>query len=120
MTLAQDVFSQIIIRNNEIHIAWKLRHFNWYTCFTKEAHFNTIKLSLQRFKYDTKLCLIDFILKLCDTTAGYAEIHLPEDFLAVRRYGNLTIQKKEPLEGLASPEKQVISTAKWLDNTDKW
>lgn len=112
MTLAQDVFSQIIIRNNE----------NTY-CMEIEA-FQLVPLALQRrlilillnylYKDSNTIqsyALLTSILKLCDTTAGYAEIHLPEDFLAVRRYGKLTIQKNEPLEGLASPEKQVILTA---------
>lgn len=112
MTLAQDVFSQIIIRNNE----------NTY-CMEIEA-FQLVPLALQRrlilillnylYKDSNTIqsyALLTSILKLCDTTAGYAEIHLPEDFLAVRRYGKLTIQKNEPLECLASPEKQVILTA---------
>jgi len=55
--------------------------------------------------------LLTSILKLCDTTAGYAEIHLPEEFLAVRRYGKLTIQKNGSTEGCASSEKMILSTA---------
>lgn len=112
MTLAQDVFSQIIIRNNENTYRMEIEAFQLVPLALQRR----LILILLNYLYKDSntiqsYALLTSILKLCDTTAGYAEIHLPEDFLAVRRYGNLTIQKKEPLEGLASPEKQVISTA---------
>ena len=112
MTLAQDVFSQIIIRNNENTYRMEIEAFQLVPLALQRR----LILILLNYLYKDSntiqsYALLTSILKLCDTTAGYAEIHLPEDFLAVRRYGNLTIQKKEPLEGLASPEKQVILTA---------
>ncbi|WP_155594064.1 tRNA lysidine(34) synthetase TilS [Lysinibacillus cavernae] len=112
MTLAQDVFSQTIKRSNE----------NTYSMEIKA--FQLVPLALQRrlilillnylYKDSNTIqsyALLTSILKLCDTTAGYAEIHLPEDFLAIRRYGKLMIQKNKPSEGLTSLEKKIISTA---------
>ncbi|MFM9535955.1 tRNA lysidine(34) synthetase TilS [Lysinibacillus sp. IITD104] len=112
MTLAQDVFSQIIIRNNENTYSMEIEAFQLVPLALQRR----LILILLNYLYKDSntiqsYALLTSILKLCDTTAGYAEIHLPEDFLAVRRYGKLTIQKNEPLEGLASPEKQVILTA---------
>lgn len=112
MTLAQDVFSQIIIRNNENTYSMEIEAFQLVPLALQRR----LILILLNYLYKDSntiqsYALLTSILKLCDTTAGYAEIHLPEDFLAVRRYGKLTIQKNEPLECLASPEKQVILTA---------
>lgn len=112
MTLAEDVFSRIVKRKDG----------NTYSMEIKALQL--VPLALQRrlilillnylYKDSNTIqsyALLTSISKLCDTTAGYAEVHLPEDFIAVRRYGKLTIQKKEPLEGHASPEKKIISTA---------
>ncbi len=112
MTLAQDVFSQIIIRSNENTYSMEIEAFQLVPLALQRR----LILILLNYLYKDSntiqsYALLTSILKLCETTAGYAEIHLPEDFLAVRRYGKLTIQKNEPLEGLASPENQVISTA---------
>ena len=112
MTLAQDVFSQIIIRNNENTYRMEIEAFQLVPLALQRR----LILILLNYLYKDSntiqsYALLTSILKLCDTTAGYAEIHLPEDFLALRRYGKLTIQKNEPLECLASPEKQVILTA---------
>ncbi|KGR88657.1 tRNA lysidine(34) synthetase TilS [Lysinibacillus boronitolerans] len=112
MTLAQDVFSQIIIRNNENTYSMEIEAFQLVPLALQRR----LILILLNYLYKDSntiqsYALLTSILKLCDTTAGYAEIHLPEDFLAVRRYGKLTIQKNEPLECPASPEKQVILTA---------
>lgn len=112
MTLAQDVFSQIIIRSNENTYSMEIEAFQLVPLALQRR----LILILLNYLYKDSntiqsYALLTSILKLCDTTAGYAEIHLPEDFLAVRRYGKLTIQKNEPLEGRASPENQVISTA---------
>ncbi|MGA3602082.1 tRNA lysidine(34) synthetase TilS [Lysinibacillus agricola] len=112
MALAEDVFSRTI----------QIRSGNTYS-MEIEA-FQLVPLALQRrlilillnylYKDSNTIqsyALLTSISKLCDTIAGYAEVHLPEDFIAVRRYGKLTIQKKEPLEEQTSPEKKVISTA---------
>ncbi|QSB11818.1 tRNA lysidine(34) synthetase TilS [Lysinibacillus fusiformis] len=112
MALAQDVFSQIIIRSNENTYSMEIEAFQLVPLALQRR----LILILLNYLYKDSntiqsYALLTSILKLCDTTAGYAEIHLPEDFLAVRRYGKLTIQKNEPLEGRASPENQVISTA---------
>jgi len=112
MTLAEDVFSRTVERIDG----------NTYSMEIKALQL--VPLALQRrlilillnylYKDSNTIqsyALLTSISKLCDTTAGYAEVHLPEDFIAVRRYGKLTIQKKEPLEGQASPEKKIVSTA---------
>ncbi|MFJ7733588.1 tRNA lysidine(34) synthetase TilS [Lysinibacillus sp. NPDC097231] len=112
MTLAEDVFSRTV----------KIIDGNTYS-LEIEA-FQLIPLALQRrlilillnylYKDSNTIqsyALLISISKLCDTTAGYAEVHLPEGFIAVRRYGKLTIQKKDLLEGQTSPEKKIISTA---------
>ncbi|WP_341301153.1 tRNA lysidine(34) synthetase TilS [Lysinibacillus sp. FSL H8-0500] len=112
MALAQDVFSQIIERSNENTYSMKIDAFQLISLALQRR----LILILLNYLYKDSntiqsYALVTSILKLCETTAGYAEIHLPEDFLAVRRYGQLTIQKNRPLEGVASSEKKIISTA---------
>lgn len=112
MSLAQDVFSQTVIRSNENTYSLEIEAFQLIPLALQRR----LILILLNYLYKDSntiqsFALLTSILKLCDTTAGYAEIHLPEDFLAVRRYGKLTIQKNKPLEGQTSPEKQIISIA---------
>ncbi|WP_445478982.1 tRNA lysidine(34) synthetase TilS [Lysinibacillus irui] len=112
MSLAQDVFSQTVIRSNENTYSLEIEAFQMIPLALQRR----LILILLNYLYKDSntiqsFALLTSILKLCDTTAGYAEIHLPEDFLAVRRYGKLTIQKNKPLEGQTSPEKQIISIA---------
>ncbi len=112
MSLAQDVFSQTVIRSNENTYSLEIEAFQLIPLALQRR----LILILLNYLYKDSntiqsFALLTSILKLCDTTAGYAEIHLPEDFLAVRRYGKLTIQKNKPLEGQTSPEKQIISLA---------
>ena len=111
-SLAQDVFSQTVIRSNENTYSLEIEAFQMIPLALQRR----LILILLNYLYKDSntiqsFALLTSILKLCDTTAGYAEIHLPEDFLAVRRYGKLTIQKNKPLEGQTSPEKQIISIA---------
>jgi len=112
MTLAQDVFSQTIIRSNENTYSMEIEAFQLVPLALQRR----LILILLNYLYKDSntiqsYALLTSILKLCDTTAGYAEIHLPEDFLAVRLYGKLMIQKNKPLEGQTSPEKQMITAA---------
>ncbi|MGG2075873.1 tRNA lysidine(34) synthetase TilS [Lysinibacillus irui] len=112
MSLAQDVFSQTVIRSNENTYSLEIEAFQLIPLALQRR----LILILLNYLYKDSntiqsFALLTSILKLCDTTAGYAEIHLPEDFLAVRRYGKLTIQKNKPLEDQTSPEKQIISIA---------
>lgn len=112
MSLAQDVFSKTITRINENTYSLEIEAFQMVPLALQRR----LILILLNYLYKDSntiqsFALLTSILKLCDTTAGYAEIHLPEDFLAVRRYGKLTIQKNKPLAGQTSPEKQTISIA---------
>ncbi|MFJ7953677.1 tRNA lysidine(34) synthetase TilS [Lysinibacillus sp. NPDC096418] len=120
MALAQEAFSKIVRKNNG----------NMYTLEIKEIQL--IPLALQRrlvlillnYLYkdsDTiqSYALLTSLLKLCDTTSGNAEVHLPEGFIAVRGYGKLTIQKKEVRQLDTFTYKEIIPRAnEWttLDN----
>lgn len=112
MTLAEDVFSRTVKKLDENTYSMEIEAFQLVPLALQRR----LILILLNYLYKDSntiqsYALLASILKLCDTTAGYAEVHLPEEFLAVRRYGKLSIQKKEPLEGQTSPEKKIISTA---------
>ena len=105
MTLAQDIFSKTV------------KIFNGNMCSMEIEAFEMVAPALQRrlilillnylYKDSNTLqsyAILTSLLKLCETTSGYAEIHLPEGFIAVRRYGKLTIQKSESLESEIYPE----------------
>lgn len=115
MTLAQDVYSKIVTKNNE----------NMYTLEIKEIQL--IPLALQRrlvlillnylYKDSNTIqsyALLTSLLKLCDTTAGNAEVHLPEGFIAARRYGKLAIQKKE------SRQSDIFTSKKFIPSANEW
>ena len=112
MTLAQDVFSKIVKKNSG----------NMYSLEIKEVQL--VPLALQRrlvlillnylYKDSNTIqsyALLTSLLKLCHTTAGNAEVHLPEGFIAVRRYGKLTIQKDASTQLNTFPDKKLISSA---------
>ncbi|UZM99636.1 hypothetical protein OL548_05685 [Lysinibacillus sp. MHQ-1] len=107
MTLAQDVFSKTIKRSNENTYSMEIEAFQLVPLALQRR----LILILLNYLYKDSntiqsYALLTSILKLCDTTAGYAEIHLPEDFLAVRRYGKLIIRKNSSTEDHASSEKK--------------
>lgn len=120
MTLAEDVFSRTVKKLDENTYSMEIEAFQLVPLALQRR----LILILLNYLYKDSntiqsYALLASILKLCDTTAGYAEVHLPEEFLAVRRYGKLSIQKKEPLEGQTSPEKKIISTAnEWTTLTN--
>jgi len=112
MTLAEDVFSKTIKRSNENTYSMEIEAFQLVPLALQRR----LILILLNYLYKDSntiqsYALLTSILKLCDTTAGYAEIHLPEDFLAVRRYGKLMIQKNSSTEDYPSSEKIIISAA---------
>ncbi|QDQ00597.1 tRNA lysidine(34) synthetase TilS [Lysinibacillus fusiformis] len=120
MTLAQESFSKIMKRNNE----------NMYSM--EIATFQLVPVALQRrlilillnylYKDSNTIqsyALLTSLLKLCEATAGYAEVHLPEGLMAVRSYGKFTIQKNESFAGQTAAEKQIISTTNgWITLTN--
>ncbi len=112
MTLAEGVFSKTIKRSNENTYSMEIEAFQLVPLALQRR----LILILLNYLYKDSntiqsYALLTSILKLCDTTAGYAEIHLPEDFLAVRRYGKLMIQKNSSTEDYPSSEKIIISAA---------
>lgn len=123
MTLAHDAYSKIVRKNNE----------NMYTLEIKEIQL--IPLALQRrlvlillnylYKDSNTIqsyALLTSLLKLCDTTAGNAEVHLPEGFLAVRQYEKLTIQKNSSKQSNTFTDKKLILSAnEWtsLENSGR-
>ena len=115
MGLAQDVFSKVVTINSE----------NMYSLEIKALQL--VPLALQRrvvlillnylYKDSNTIqsyALLISLLKLCDSTVGNAEIHLPEGFIAVRHYGKLTIQKKLLIQLNTFTEKTLIPSA------DEW
>ncbi|KOS70337.1 tRNA(Ile)-lysidine synthase [Lysinibacillus contaminans] len=115
MTLAQDIFSKTVTKNSE----------NMYSLEIKAIQL--VPLALQRrlvlillnylYKDSSTIqsyALLTSLLKLCDTTAGNAEVHMPEGFIAVRRYGNLTIQKNVSTQlNTFTDKKLILSANEW-------
>lgn len=105
MTLAQDIFSKTVKICNGNMYSMEIEAFE----MVAPALQRRLILILLNYLYKDSNTLQSYailtsLLKLCETTSGYAEIHLPEGFIAVRRYGKLTIQKSEPLESTIYPE----------------
>lgn len=119
MTLAQDTFSKIMTRNNRNLYSMEIEEFQ----LVPVALQRRLILILLNYLYKDSntiqsYALLTSLLKLCDATAGYAEVHLPEGLIAVRSYGKLTIHKKELCEGPTSAENPIISTANgWITVT---
>lgn len=115
MTLAHDVFEKIVTKSSE----------NMYNLQIKEMQL--VPLALQRrlvlillnylYKDSNTIqsyALMTSLLKLCGTTAGNGEVHLPQGFIAVRRYENLTIQKNDLTQLNTFTQKRLILSAnKW-------
>lgn len=112
MTLAQDIFSKTVKIYNENMYSMEIEAFE----MVAPALQRRLILILLNYLYKDSntiqsYAILTSLLKLCETTSGYAEIHLPEGFMAVRRYGKLTIQKSESLESEIYPEKGIVLTA---------
>ena len=115
MTLAQDAFERIVTKSSE----------NMYNLQIKEMQL--VPLALQRrvvlillnylYKDSNTIqsyALMKSLLKLCDTTAGNAQVHLPQGFIAVRRYENLTIQKNDLTHvNTYAGKRLILSANKW-------
>ncbi|GLC90410.1 tRNA lysidine(34) synthetase TilS [Lysinibacillus piscis] len=99
MALAQDVFSRIVTVINGNTYCVEIDALQLEP-LALQRRFILILLNYLYKDSNTiqSYALLSSILKLCDTTTGYAEVHLPENFIAVRRYGTLTFQKKALVE----------------------
>ncbi|MGE6517243.1 tRNA lysidine(34) synthetase TilS [Lysinibacillus sphaericus] len=116
MTLAHEVFSKIVNRNNGNMYSMKIEAFQLVPLALQRR----LILILLNYLYKDSNTIQSYALmtslsKLCDTTAGFAEVHLPEGFIAVRSYGKLTIHQKESFEDQTAVEKQILSIANsWI------
>ncbi|MEG0260662.1 MAG: tRNA lysidine(34) synthetase TilS [Lysinibacillus sp.] len=112
MTLAQDIFAKTFQKTSG----------NMYSAEIEA--FQMVPLALQRrlilillnylYKDSNTIqsyTLLTSLLKLCETTAGNAEIHLPEGYMAVRQYGKLIVQKSSSERIMNIAEESQILTA---------
>jgi len=114
MGQAESIFSNVVFKSSENTYSMEINAFQKVPlALQKRIILILLNYLYQNSNTTQSYALWTSILKLCETTNGSAEIHLPEGFKAVRTYNQVAIfQSKDIEENILIGE---VPLAQWTD-----